>query len=391
MSNGEDTQLFEGNLSDEFQRLWTPGIPHNVLETEDKVPEWIEVRKESGTGSFFHNTKTKQSTWNMPSREDVILLNGTVHRRAINSKEGRTDKRYLSRLFLRAKGVEASTLIQKFVRGYLTRQQVHRKYGYERRNGLGVFDDHPVWQSDAVVRQELRQLGIGVDEAHVQSKHSFQASLYESCMPRKEKTRRSRVRKRPLYYSSQPKPILGYQFGHYSNMTEKKKSPKKTDSNLYEVQCSQNGGLNYAANVDLLGTSNLPIIAPDTSPNLSETTWESYHKLENKHLNMQLYAGPEITDDELFAHKARRFKYEADKLTFSPIRRRKLSKWCRAEEQPKNIRMYEYQYPRKPRQKQNFNFSRNHDELNFRNESASSSESYLSRYLASRNRMSEKH
>ena len=69
----------------------------------------------------------------MPSREDVLLLNGTVHKRAINSKEGRTDKQYVSRLFLRAKGVEASTLIQKFVRGYLTRQQVHRKYGYERR------------------------------------------------------------------------------------------------------------------------------------------------------------------------------------------------------------------------------------------------------------------
>ena len=169
-------------------------------------------------------------------------------------------------------------------------------------------------------------------------------------------------------------------------MTEKKKSPKKTDSNLYEVQCNQNGGLNYAANVDLLGTSNLPIIAPDTSPNLSETTWESYHKLENKHLNMQLYAGPEITDDELFAHKARRFKYEADNLTFSPVRRRKLSKWCRGEEQS-----MKYQYPRKPKRKQNFNCSRNHVELNFRTESASSSESYLSRYLASRNRMSEKH
>ena len=48
-----------------------------------------------------------------------------------------------------------------------------------------------------------------------------------------------------------------------------------------------------------------------------------------------------------------------------------------------------YQYPRKPKRKQNFNCSRNHDELNFRTESASSSESYLSRYLASRNRMSD--
>ena len=385
MSNGKGMHLFEGNLSYEFQRLWTPGIPHNVLETEDKVPEWIEVRKENGTGSFFHNTKTKQSTWSMPSG-DVLLLNGTVHKHAINSKEGRTDKQCLSRLFLRAKGAEASTLIQKFVRGYLTRQQVHRTYGYARRKGLGIFDDHPVWQSDAVVRQELRQLGIGIDETHLQSENSFQASLYESCMPRMEKTKRTRVRKRPFHYSGQPKPILGYQFGHCSNMTEKKKSPKKMASNLHEVQCSQNGGLNYAANVDLFGPPNLPTIAPDAFPNSSETTWESYNKLENKDLfsiNMKSYAGPEIANDELLAHKARRFKYEADNLTFSPVRRRKLSKWCRGEEQS-----MKYQYPRKPKRKQNFNCSRNHVELNFRTESASSSESYLSRYLASRNRMS---
>ena len=188
MSNGKGMRLFEGNLSYEFQRLWTPGIPHNVLETEDKVPEWIEVRKERlGLVRFFIIQRHKAVTGY--AVRDVLLLNGTVHRRAINSKEGRTDKQRLSRLFLRAKGAEASTLIQKFVGGYLTRQQVHRTYGYSRRKGLGHFDDHPVWQSDAVVRQELRQLGIGIDETHLQSENSFQASLYESCMPRKEKTK----------------------------------------------------------------------------------------------------------------------------------------------------------------------------------------------------------
>lgn len=55
---------------------------------------------------------------------------------------------------------------------------------------------------------------------------------------------------------------------------------------------------------------------------------------------MKSYAGPEIANDELVAHKARRFKYEADSLTFSPVRRRKLSKWCRGEEQS-----MKYQYP----------------------------------------------
>ena len=69
----------EGNISDEFQRLWTAGTPHNVLKKEDKIPVWIEVRKESGSGSFFHNTTTKQSSWCMPPGEDILLLNGTVH------------------------------------------------------------------------------------------------------------------------------------------------------------------------------------------------------------------------------------------------------------------------------------------------------------------------
>ena len=420
---------------------------YNSAGKESK-PDWVEVESEDGRNTFFHNVITKEALWERPTNEDVRLLDGTTLKckKNIYEKDMKSvnEKRNVTRFFLYLKGVEASITIQSLIRGYLTRLKVLQSHGYELNTGSSLFEDHPIWQGDIAVQRELKAIGIGVDtnnserknfgRKHIPAQNMFSLNNYDgnnklSNGNGSNKIKHNYHQTNFFQHKNDPEPIMGYQFGHdqkntssqnndsnspyHKNKFAATRSPESISGNesrsgnnnhdhlqmsfdlppLHHHQSKskqmQPSTPYYRNRIDSIDSSDSDIDSFDQKFTILETSRQKvhrhrYHNHEHTTANIH-HLSP--VQPPVNISPMRHFH----KNKSSPVvhQHRRLKKWTRGGKAIDIIPDSNYtrvENRKKRNHPKNINYIREgRMEKDIRTESASSSDSYLSRYLASRN------
>jgi hypothetical protein len=415
--------VYEGTVSKAFKQFWSvkkDGRDHqcnNNYNSSNIKPDWIEVECEDGRGIFFHNIITKEAVWEKPFDQDIKLLDGTILRckkKTVNEEKTKMSnkKRNTTRFFLHLKGVKASIVIQSFVRGYFTRIKVLQNYGYERNAGSSLFEDHPAWHRSEVVQKELKAIGIGLKS----KENKIKATRFVGGM---------HFQKDLFQCRNQPEVILGYQFG----LTQNNKAGKTYRSNdaLYyplkhhiapESRCSYNGNEDYNINnirtsFDIKTLYHRQLKKEQLSPtirNRMDSVSSSDNDIDD---NLSMF---ETSKQKVYRHRYHNHNHTATNSDYnyindtrakppvnispvhlankkhhlmSPIQqRRRLKKWTRGGKAiniiPDTGHINDTRNNNSIK-RENSHKIRQRVKKDTRTESASSSDSYLSRYLASRN------